>query len=255
MLGSNELAHWAAAFGVADEQIRRDHLITHVLAAVATMAVGDVGGDVVFYGGTALSRTHLPGFRLSEDVDLLVSPRPEWGARIEQEVPRALRRHIGPSSWDPAPTMVPERVGGRLVAGDLSVRVQLVTYDAEQRRWPVERRPVETRYADAPSIELTVPSRAAFAAMKTLAWADRHTPRDLADLSALAEMGALDTAAAELVVRMAGWRPIPALFDMIPDRTRSAWQVDLAHQMATPPDPDQALATVRSAWTAAIDTA
>lgn len=250
MLGRNELARWAATFGVADEQVRRDHLITHILAAVATMAVG----DVVFYGGTALGRTHLPGFRLSEDVDLLVSPRPEWAARLEDLLPRALRRQIGPSGWDPAPTAVPERVGARLVAADLSVRVQLVAYDVEQRRWPVERRSIETRYADAPPIELAVPTRATFAAMKTLAWADRHAPRDLADLSALAEIGALDKAAATLVLRMAGWRPMPALFDTIPDLTRRAWHVDLAHQMATPPDPDAALAAVRTAWAAVFNT-
>jgi predicted nucleotidyltransferase component of viral defense system len=207
----------------------------------------------VFYGGTALSRTHLPDFRLSEDVDLLVSPRVEWAERIERELPRALRRHVGPSVWDPAPTIVPERAAARLVAGGLSIRVQLVPYDVEQRRWPVERHPIETRYADAPPIELTVPTRATFAAMKTLTWADRHAPRDLADLAALARIGALDAAAANLVVDMAGWRPIPALFDTIPDRTRAAWDVDLAHQMAVPPDPDDALVTVRSAWAAAID--
>ena len=38
------------------EQVRRDHLISHVLAALAT----DVStNDLVFFGGTALSRTHL----------------------------------------------------------------------------------------------------------------------------------------------------------------------------------------------------
>lgn len=250
MLGRKELARWAATFGVADEQVRRDHVISHILGAVATMAAG----DVVFYGGTALARTHLPGFRLSEDVDLLVSPRPEWAARIEQELPQALRRHVGPSDWDPAPTTVPEAIAGRLVAGALSVQVQLVSYDVQQRRWPVERRPIETRYADAPQIELNVPTRATFAAMKTIAWADRHTPRDLADLSALAGIGALDSAAAKLVADMAGWRPIPALFEAIPARTRAAWHVDLAHQMAAPPDPDEALATVRTAWAEAIRT-
>jgi predicted nucleotidyltransferase component of viral defense system len=248
MLGRSELAHWAARFGVADDQIRRDHVITHILVSLAATEAN----DVVFYGGTALARTHLPDFRLSEDVDLLVSPRAEWAERIERELPRALRRHVGRSGWDPAPTLVPERAAARLVAGGLSVRVQLVSYDAEQRRWPVERHPIETRYADAAPIELTVPTRATFAAMKTLAWADRHTPRDLADLAALAGIGALDAAAARLMAEMAGWRPIPALFDTIPEQTRAAWHVDLAHQMVVPPNPDEALAAVRAAWAAAI---
>jgi hypothetical protein len=51
---------------------------------------------------------------------------------------------------------------------------------------------------------------------------------------------------------MVGWRPIPALFDTIPEQTRAAWHLDLAHQMVVPPNPDEALAAVRAAWAAAI---
>ncbi|MGH9023725.1 MAG: hypothetical protein ACRDV9_11625 [Acidimicrobiia bacterium] len=49
----------------------------------------------------ALARTHLPAFRLSEDVDLLVGPRPEWAALIESRLPKMLRRHFGTVTWDP----------------------------------------------------------------------------------------------------------------------------------------------------------
>jgi predicted nucleotidyltransferase component of viral defense system len=53
------LAEWqqvASRFGVGMEQVRRDHLISHVLAAISC----DVSTDaLVFFGGTALSRTHL----------------------------------------------------------------------------------------------------------------------------------------------------------------------------------------------------
>jgi hypothetical protein len=41
-----EAAAVAAAFGVADEQVRRDHLLSHLLA-------------VVFFGGTALAEWNL----------------------------------------------------------------------------------------------------------------------------------------------------------------------------------------------------
>jgi hypothetical protein len=249
MLGRSELAHWTTVFGVADEQVRRDHVISHVLAALSSLE--DEG--MVFYGGTALARTHLHVFRLSEDVDLLVTPRKEWAARIEALLPRALRRHVGSAGWDPGPTGVPDRTSARLVAGGVSVQVQLVSLDAEQARWPVERRRLELRYADAPPAEMTVPTLATFAAMKTLAWADRHAPRDLVDLAALANLGACDHASAALVASMAGWRPMPALFSDLPDRTRLAWSTDLSHQMARPPDPDAALQTVRAAWAAATD--
>jgi nucleotidyltransferase AbiEii toxin of type IV toxin-antitoxin system len=243
MLRRDELARWAATFGVADEQVRRDHLISHVLAALAALD----GGSIVLYGGTALARTHLPAFRLSEDVDLLVDPRREWADRVEHHLPGALRRQFGTVTWDPVPSRVPEGAPARLVAGAVSVRLQLVALDAEQARWPVERRSLEMRYADAPPTEMVVPTRSAFAAMKTLAWADRHAPRDLADLAALAPLGALDAEAAALVADMGGWQPTPAMFDL-PDATRATWTTDLAHQMASLPDPDACVRAVRGAW-------
>ena len=55
MISRAELAEWAERFGVAAEQIQRDHLISHVLAALSLEA--DVG--TMFYGGTALCRSYL----------------------------------------------------------------------------------------------------------------------------------------------------------------------------------------------------
>lgn len=248
MLEREELASWAAVFGVADEQIRRDHLVSHVLAGLATLD----GDGLVFYGGTALARTHLPHFRLSEDVDLLVAPRREWAERIERHLPSVLRRGFGPVQWRPAPSEVPSGAASMLVAGDRAVRLQLVSLDREERRWPVERRQLEMRYADVPLTVLTVPTLAAFAAMKTLAWEERGAARDLADLAALAELGALDVEAAGLVRDIGGWRPHSALFDRLPAVTRNAWCVDLSHQMAAPPDPEACLRTVREAWATAL---
>ena len=53
-----------AKFGVSAEQVRRDHLISHLLGALSRM---DDKKGLVFFGGTALSRTLLPDLRLSED--------------------------------------------------------------------------------------------------------------------------------------------------------------------------------------------
>ncbi|GAA3631732.1 hypothetical protein GCM10022267_18340 [Lentzea roselyniae] len=72
MLEHDELVAVADRFGVAEDQVLRDHLISHVLAALA-----EVAPEVLFVSGTALARTHLAdpaaGGRLSEDIDL-------WGA-------------------------------------------------------------------------------------------------------------------------------------------------------------------------------
>jgi predicted nucleotidyltransferase component of viral defense system len=76
MLDRDDLSRWARVFGAADEQIRRDHLLSHIVAALSEIA----DQDLVFYGGTALARAHLPMFRLSEDLDFL--------ARLAQRVDR-----------------------------------------------------------------------------------------------------------------------------------------------------------------------
>lgn len=93
------------------------------------------------------------------------------------------------------------------------------------------------RYADAPAVEMTVPTRAAFSAMKTLAWADRRAPRDLADLAALAELGAFDPVGAALVAGMGGWRPPSSAFDQLPDN-RAAPRLAPRPEPAASPDAD-----------------
>ena len=64
------------------EQVRRDHLISHLLGAIAA---GVPTNDLVFFGGTALSRSYLTDARLSEDIDLIaLAPRSDVAARIDQ---------------------------------------------------------------------------------------------------------------------------------------------------------------------------
>lgn len=52
----------AARFGVPPEQVERDHLISHLLAALSDR----FADRLHFIGGTALARTHLPNGRLAE---------------------------------------------------------------------------------------------------------------------------------------------------------------------------------------------
>lgn len=58
-----ELDDVATRFGVDAQQVRRDHLISHVLAALSTLDTR----SVVFFGGTALSRTAGAGLVLSDE--------------------------------------------------------------------------------------------------------------------------------------------------------------------------------------------
>jgi hypothetical protein len=59
----------------------------------------DGADDVIFFGGTALSRTFLPTLRLSEDIDLLVhGRRSDVAARIGA---RSRAACVGPTGRAP----------------------------------------------------------------------------------------------------------------------------------------------------------
>lgn len=243
MLEQHELHLWMARFGVAPEQIRKDHLISHLLAAIAHSTVA---GRAVFFGGTALARTHLDDRRVSEDIDLWAEPAQEVFSILTDELPRQVRREypgIGIERDSPASGNVVARDGTR-------VRLQVVVYDAVHHRCVrLERRRIDLRYNDVPDeIGLTVPTRSSFAALKHLAWTERAAPRDLVDLAGLVAIGALGGEADTIVACLRGFGVRSHDVDRLPERTRRAWIVDLAHQMGQPPDPDQALGAVREAW-------
>ncbi len=248
-----QLDEWgvvAERFGVDLEQVRRDHLISHVLAAIARDLSTD---DVVFFGGTALSRTHLADARLSEDVDLLaVAPRKDVAARIEDAVRRGLMRSHGRVSWRPGLTATRGSEPAVLVApGVASVQVQLV--DGAGYLWPTEVRQIEQRYSDAPEAALRTLTAAGFAAAKLGAWIDRSASRDLYDLWALAERGLITPDAVEVFRRCGptGRRPPVWAFDRGP--TEATWSRDLGHQTVLTVTAAAALDAVRDAWRSAAE--
>jgi predicted nucleotidyltransferase component of viral defense system len=224
----------AQAFGVNTEQAERDLLISHVLAALSMLTP-----DAVFYGGTAIARTYLPNFRLSEDIDLFVTPRQAAVQRIEGELPGMLSRDYGKTQWLTLPSSVRES-GDAFLAGERGavLKLQVGEYDDERRRWPVEARKLDLRFNDLPATVMRVPTSDGFVAMKVAAWDDRHAARDLADLWALNEVG-LITENAEPVIRHALGRSINASsFRSVPPATLESWEPQLAHQMAEVPDPE-----------------
>ena len=157
----------AEQFGVATEQVERDHLISHLLAVLSR----EFGDRTHFIGGTALARTHLPNGRLSEDIDLIaVGDRKSVAADMDAALPRALARTHGRLSLDPALSSVPDTRPAILrTSGGLTVRLQLLS-SRDRTVWPTERRSLVQRYADAPAAELLVPTLPAFAASKTATW-------------------------------------------------------------------------------------
>ena len=94
MLDPVEVATIADRFAVSDDQVRRDHLISRLLAALARQ----VPDAVVFFGGTALARTYLPEGRLSEDIDLYARPaRADVVAAVEAALETGVSGRIRPT--------------------------------------------------------------------------------------------------------------------------------------------------------------
>jgi predicted nucleotidyltransferase component of viral defense system len=91
-----------ATLGVAEAQVRRDHAISHILAALSRHR----SEDLIFFGGTALSRTYLLDKRLSEDIDLIAVDHPRRPRR------RTPQGHL----HRPRPDTRPDNVVARMVA-------------------------------------------------------------------------------------------------------------------------------------------
>lgn len=240
----------ADRFGVPSEQVERDHLVSHLLAVLAPGREDRLH----FIGGTALARTHLPHGRLSEDIDLIaLGGRADMAREIEALLPRALERRHGRLVWAPGLSEVRDTEGAYLRTVDgLTVKIQLLS-SRNRVLWPTEVRSIEQRYADAPPASLRVPTLAAFAAGKAATWFDRRAPRDLWDLWALAELGAIDAAAAGLYRSHGptGRPPSPELFDRAP--TEAEWLAQLAGQTRLTVTARTALEVVRTAWRTASE--
>ena len=235
----------AVQFGVSPEQVERDHLISHLLAAISR----GFGDRLHFIGGTALARTHLASGRLSEDIDLVaLDNRAVLAAELDAALPRSVARSYGRLEWAPSLSNVPDTGAAHLrSASGVSVKIQLLSARGRSV-WPTEPRDLEQRYSDVPPAELLVPTLPAFVAGKTATWHDRRASRDLWDLWALNDIGAIDGAAGVLYRRYGPTNrlPAPQLFDRAPDE--DSWNAQLAGQTRLVISAEIALAAVRDAW-------
>jgi predicted nucleotidyltransferase component of viral defense system len=252
VLDPAELVRTAAEFGVTEDQVRRDHLISHILHALATIDL-----PIVFFGGTALARTWLSdpahGGRLSEDIDLYTAKRTEVAQTLSADLPRLLRREFPGATWDPSPVEVRAVDPASLTVPD-GVRVRVQVLDTGQHRelanWPTEIKSLHMRYSDIGNGALRVPTLISFAAMKTVAWMDRAAARDLYDLAALGRIGALTPEVADLVHQVTGWTVAPYVFRTLP---KFDWNAQLSNQTRRLPSAEGCLDEVRAAYAAVLD--
>ena len=234
MIDDQEIRNLAAQLVVPESQIRRDHLLSHLIGALP------LEDRVVFIGGTALNRTHLPDVRLSEDLDVhLVAGKADdlvdkllQGVRLEfpgiSVISRS--RHYDVDTY-------------LLGVDGLRVRIQVISNRPQWIDLPTETTPVRLRYSDLPaSANLIVPAVDAFAAMKLTAYVDRTAPRDLFDLKELTERGALNAKSLKLTRQLLGRSLARQEFESVP--TDDQWEVELSHQVADPGTPGGALGIV-----------
>ena len=230
-------------FGVAEAQARRDFVVSWMLWSISRSTP-----DLVFFGGTALSRTLLPDLRLSEDIDLMpLGQRADVAAAIHHGLTHDLERGFGRVTADIAlpKTRHPEAsvyaVGGHLV------RVQLV--DRDSFSWPWRPTSLDQRFVGCPPATMNTFTSEGFAAAKTSAWCERNAPRDLYDLWALAVNGHLTPAAAEVFRRLGPTNtpPSPAIFPAGPPGEQE-WKDALGHQCIMAVGPTEAYRAVIDAW-------
>ena len=250
MLDPAEEIAVAEQFGVARGQVRRDHLISHVLAALSI----DFSDQIVFFGGTALSRSFASDGRLSEDIDLIAAGnRRNIAEAMEQHIVTANRREYPGLRWLPLLSSVRDTDSAVLATTDgISVRIQLLNQTGYPP-WPTVLLDLVQRYSDVSPANLRVPTRAAFAAWKTSAWMNRTASRDLFDLWSLARAGAIDAEAAALFASLGptNRQPSDRVFSVAPDE--AVWRRDLGSQTRLTVTADEALAVVRDAWRSATN--
>lgn len=236
-------------FGASEEQVRRDHAISVILAELSKRH----RNELVFFGGTALSRTYLEAERLSEDIDLITDgDRADLALRLISTVERAVQRSHGRVTWQPgfsANNDVEPAVA--LIPGGIAIRLQLLRSRGYER-WPVTEQEIEQRYADVEPATLRTPTLRSFAGWKTSAWIERNAPRDLYDLWAMGRVGALDAEAAALFAKHGPTNGPPRSWMFATAPVESEWRAQLAGQTRLNVTAEQALADVRTWWASAL---
>ncbi len=242
VLDDGEREQIEVTFGVDSEQVARDHVISHALAAISSVSTD----DIVFFGGTALSRTHLTKLRLSEDIDLIaLGDRSAIADEIEEAVTRQLRRSFGIVTFTPRLRETRHPHPSVMQVGDVRVQIQLLSSEGYPQ-WPTEIVDIEQRYSDAPPARLRVLTPAAFVASKLSSWNDREAPRDLYDLWALAEAGYIDATASDVFRRSGPYTSASQVsFAHLP--SEAEWNASLDHQCLPTVTPEEASGRVRDA--------
>lgn len=241
MLDGFEALRVQEQFGVALLQVKKDHAISHTLSVLPRL-----NGDVVFFGGTGLARTHLKFGRLSEDIDLYTTQRDSVVGQLK-DLPNWIEQEFPSSNWEILPSLASDG-SSSLLNCETGISISVQVLDSRSRRWeqiPTENFQIEQRYSDVPRTSLRVPTFDGFVAMKALAWFDRSAPRDLFDLGALSMVGPVTSTARSVIREVLGHELSVA---MMKKSLPGDWQSQLAHQTKSFDNPVATLTRVICWW-------
>ena len=225
MIRDVEIRDRARRLGVDTELIRKDHVLNHVLAAVAEMA-----NDIAFRGGTALARVYWPDFRISEDLDFLVEGKLAQATELVGQAVGVAAERTG------LDLMVefnrPDSDMVRALVGWDDVRLAVDLNRAERPALAIDRRELHLPYSDlSPDARgISVVALEEILANKWYMLDDRKEPRDLFDLwyGVCARSVPLDSVAdafrAKYSAKPSLWRVGRAR------KLDAAWEERLAHQ-------------------------
>jgi hypothetical protein len=230
MIRDVEIRDRARGLGVDNELIRKDHVLNHVLAAVA-----ESGDEIAFRGGTALARVFWPDFRISEDLDFLVEGSLRQATELVSQAVKMAAERTGADltveDTHPVSDMVRVIVwwGERQLAVDLN--------RAERPALPIDRRELNLPYSDLSQKPrwVRVVALDEILANKWHMLDDRKEARDLFDLwTGICGRDVSLVSVAEAFKKKYGAKPGLWRIDRA-RRLEAAWEERLDHQVAELP--------------------
>lgn len=234
MIRDVEIRDRARQLGVDIELIRKDHVLNHVLAAVA-----EIPSDIVFRGGTALARVYWPDFRISEDLDFLVEGKLAQATELVEQAVGAAAERTGLDLLVEFSRPDSDMLRAWVDWGEARLAVDLNR--AERPALPIDRRDLHLPYSDlSPDVRgIRVVALEEILANKWYMLDDRKEPRDLYDLwSGICVRDVPLDAVSDAF--WAKCRAKPSLWRI--ERARkleAAWEQRLAHQVNDlPPFPE-----------------
>lgn len=234
MINQEETEEYSLQFDVSFEQIHKDHAISHILIALGKIIEENNMDNMMFFGGTALNRTVLKDFRLSEDVDLIISNFKTASAQIKTRLAEMLENEFPQNAWINEEINDDKWTGTLQIKSGISIQIEIVE-PRQQWNLYLDKKVIEEvqlRYSDVNvQLKLPVPSTDVFVAMKLNAWFDRHTPRDLADLYMLAQMNYFTKESFELARKVSGVKVTQGTYaNELYKNVINSWEVELSHQ-------------------------